>query len=141
MICQRCILPDSYHGIHFDENGVCNICNYYDKKWGQKDDQKSEAELDRIIEHYRARKGRYDCIVPLSGAKDSTYVLYYLKKKSEIMRKFKLPSTKKNFGNTTHGRYYGIEDAANCSTKHPIKKCFTKTSPQIHQKYSEFTTT
>lgn len=84
MICQRCILPDNYDGIHFDENGVCNICNYYDKKWGQKDETKSKAELDRIIEHYRARHGRYDCIVPLSGAKDSTYVLYYLKKEYNL---------------------------------------------------------
>ena len=84
MICQRCILPENYPGIHFDETGVCNVCRYYEKKWEQKDYQKSEKQLQQIIDHYRGKNKKYDCIVPLSGAKDSTYVLYYLKKKYDL---------------------------------------------------------
>jgi len=82
--CQRCILPQNYPGIYFDEAGVCNVCRYYEKKWEQKDYQKSEAKLREIIEHYRGKNKKYDCIVPISGAKDSTYVLYYLKKKYDL---------------------------------------------------------
>jgi len=84
MICQRCILPEDYPGIYFDESGVCNVCNYYDKKWGQKNYEKSEATLRQISEHYRGKNEKYDCIVPISGAKDSTYALYYLKKKHDL---------------------------------------------------------
>jgi len=81
MECQRCILPEDYPEIHFDETGVCNVCRSYEKKWGSKDYEKSEKQLQQTIDHYRGKNKKYDCIVPISGAKDSTYVLYYLKKK------------------------------------------------------------
>lgn len=71
--CTRCILPDTYPGITFNEDGVCNYCQGYapfHKSLGK------EALLE-LLRSAGAKKGEYDCIVPISGGKDSTYILYY----------------------------------------------------------------
>jgi glucosamine--fructose-6-phosphate aminotransferase (isomerizing) len=72
--CAVCILPESFPGITFDENGVCNLCSSYEKI-----SPLGEDELAAVLE--RQKGGRYDCVVPLSGGKDSTYALYYAVKK------------------------------------------------------------
>lgn len=76
-ICTKCVLPESHESIEFDENGVCNICNQAKIKhqsinWGLR-----KQMLIDICEKYR-NKGRYDCIIPFSGGKDSTYQLWYV---------------------------------------------------------------
>lgn len=82
--CSRCILPDDYPNLNFDDRGVCNICKDYDNKWAnwrQKNNLDSKArELERIFAAAKRRKRRYDVLVPLSGGKDSTYALYICKK-------------------------------------------------------------
>jgi len=78
--CSVCILPDTYPGIQFDEQGVCNYCRTPAKKEIYADLKK---KLDRIVASYKG-KGRYDAMVGLSGGKDSTYVAYYLKKEYNL---------------------------------------------------------
>lgn len=73
--CTRCILSDAYPEIEFDNNGVCNHCLKYEK-YSVKGD---EALRDAILAE-RSAESRYDCIVPLSGGRESSYVLYYLRK-------------------------------------------------------------
>lgn len=68
--CIRCVLPETYPGITFDENGVCHLCKSY-----QKPQIKGEEELRRLITSKKGEK--YDCLVTLSGGRDSTYILYY----------------------------------------------------------------
>ncbi|MFW6146832.1 MAG: hypothetical protein ACOC6B_00390 [Thermodesulfobacteriota bacterium] len=76
--CTKCILPDFYPSISFDHRGVCNFC--IEAAQGKAaSSKKSKAELDRLIEKYKGRTGKYDVIVGLSGGKDSSYVAYYLK--------------------------------------------------------------
>ena len=75
--CSRCVLPETHETIVFDEKGVCNICNQHAYKQTVIDWKAKKKELDEIIETYRG-KGDYDCIVPFSGGKDSTWTLYYL---------------------------------------------------------------
>lgn len=75
--CVKCGLPETYETIEFDASGVCNICNqksYRDEaiNWAQR-----KPMLDQLVEEYRG-KNDYDCIVPFSGGKDSTYTLWYL---------------------------------------------------------------
>lgn len=75
--CKACNLPETYETIEFDADGVCNICRQKEFKdsainWGAR-----KAQLDELIEQYRG-KYAYDCIVPFSGGKDSTYTLYQL---------------------------------------------------------------
>ena len=76
--CTRCLLPETHETIVFDDNGVCNICRGQDFKLSM-DWTAKKAALDELIETYRGRH-EYDCIVPFSGGKDSTWTLYYLVK-------------------------------------------------------------
>lgn len=77
--CVTCGLPETHETIAFDADGVCNICRQQEYKKGQIDWAGNKKALDRLIEEYRG-KYDYDCIVPFSGGKDSTWTLYYLVK-------------------------------------------------------------
>jgi len=93
--CRRCVMsnqrPSSYPEfrhtpdrltptLHIDEEGVCDACRYADKKqdidWGAR-----EQELTSLLDRHRREDGRYDCIVPGSGGKDSAYAAHVLKVK------------------------------------------------------------
>jgi len=74
--CARCVLPETHESIIFDETGVCNICKNSVVK-EKIDWQKRKEELRTIVEQYRGKK-EYDCIVPFSGGKDSTFTLWYI---------------------------------------------------------------
>ena len=74
--CQRCILPSTVPGISFNEAGVCNYCQTYVPQ-----SYLGESELCRIIDKAKSKKSTYDCIVPISGGRDSTYVLYLAKRR------------------------------------------------------------
>ncbi len=80
--CQRCLLSANYPGIHFDENGVCTICQEYGKyKNKVKKYFKKREDFDGLLtetKNKRENKGGYDCLLLYSGGKDSTYVLYQL---------------------------------------------------------------
>jgi len=71
--CVRCILPDTYPEIGFDEKGICSFCTDFEMPPLGKD---KEEELKRLVEEARLRQGRYQVIVPISGGKDSAYALY-----------------------------------------------------------------
>ncbi len=76
--CTRCILPSTLDSITFDEDGVCNHCRKYERDfrdWEKIKDRK-ENEFRSILEKAKSLKRPYDCLVPLSGGKDSTYALY-----------------------------------------------------------------
>ncbi len=79
--CTRCILPGNFPNIKFDANGICNYCREWDKKWKDFDYIKSEQKLLTIFEWAKSKKRSYDCLVPFSGGRDSSYVLYLLKKR------------------------------------------------------------
>lgn len=78
--CTRCILPASYPNIGFDDRGVCRVCREHDARFGSIDWADRERRLSRIMDRYRGRgRGRYDCMVPFSGGKDSSYTLWVVK--------------------------------------------------------------
>jgi N-acetyl sugar amidotransferase len=71
--CKKCVMPDTKPDLHLDDEGVCNACRSYEKRkevdWGTR-----HKELLQVLEKYRSRDGsNWDCIVPVSGGKDSTY--------------------------------------------------------------------
>lgn len=78
--CTKCMLPETHETIIFDEQGVCNICRQHEYKKEKIDWQQKEKQLIELIDQYRG-KYDYDCIVPFSGGKDSTFTLYTLVKK------------------------------------------------------------
>jgi N-acetyl sugar amidotransferase len=81
--CTRCVLPETHETIVFDEKGICNICRQHDYKQTTIDWAAKKKELDELIATYQG-KYDYDCIVPFSGGKDSTWTLHYLVKEYGI---------------------------------------------------------
>jgi N-acetyl sugar amidotransferase len=71
--CSRCVMPDTKPDLYIDHEGVCNACRSYEHRkvidW-----ELREAELRQILARYKKTSGNgWDCIVPVSGGKDSTY--------------------------------------------------------------------
>jgi len=77
--CTKCGLPETYETIEFNNFGVCNICLQREHRDESIDWESRKSMFDDIIEQYRG-KHDYDCIIPFSGGKDSTFTLYYLMK-------------------------------------------------------------
>ncbi|MBI3318260.1 MAG: N-acetyl sugar amidotransferase [Candidatus Omnitrophica bacterium] len=95
VFCRKCVMSNQRpcssvefkHGtdqrhrtLHIDEEGVCDACRYAEQKeavrW-----EKREEELLRLLDRARRNDGRYDCVVPGSGGKDSAYAAHVLKYK------------------------------------------------------------
>jgi N-acetyl sugar amidotransferase len=77
--CSACIMDESVPGITFDENGICPFCKIHseiESKFG--DNETTKRNLDLLVEKIKKEgKGKkYDCIVGVSGGRDSTYTLY-----------------------------------------------------------------
>lgn len=71
--CRRCVMPETKPDLFIDEEGVCNACRSYERR-REVDWQKRRHELLQILDRYRSRNGaNYDCIVPVSGGKDSHF--------------------------------------------------------------------
>ena len=66
--------------ITFDEQGRCNACVWAEKK-GILDWDARHKKLEALLDRHRRDDGRFDCLVPVSGGKDGSYVAYQLKHK------------------------------------------------------------
>lgn len=73
--CTRCVLPETYPFIRFDAAGVCNHCN-----GPRRVVPKGADALAAAVERFRRSDGRPDCLVAVSGGRDSIYGLHYMKK-------------------------------------------------------------
>lgn len=69
--CTRCVLPDSKPDLTFDAEGVCNACRNFELRETLDWDARAK-ELEAILAKYRSETS-WDCVVPVSGGKDSTY--------------------------------------------------------------------
>jgi len=71
--CKRCVMPDTKPNLYLDEDGVCNACRSYEKRQ-EIDWNKRLEELKTLLEKYKSKdSSSWDCIIPVSGGKDSTY--------------------------------------------------------------------
>ena len=71
--CKKCLMPSTKPDLHIDEKGVCNACRAYDAR-KEVDWSARKLELEEVLKKYRNQNGsNYDCIVPVSGGKDSTF--------------------------------------------------------------------
>lgn len=77
--CERCLLPETQETITFDKEGICNVCRQHEFKKEKIDWNKRKEDLMKLVEQYKG-KGDYDCIVPYSGGKDSTFTVLYIVK-------------------------------------------------------------
>jgi N-acetyl sugar amidotransferase len=80
--CQRCLYNTTHPlGLVIGSDGICSGCRVHDEKdvldWDER-----WAKLVKIVEPYRSKSGKnYDCIVPVSGANDSHYIVHIVKNK------------------------------------------------------------
>jgi hypothetical protein len=74
--CKKCILPDSFPSIFFID-GVCSFCIDFENK---KHDPKLRGKKDLEMQLVSDSDSKYDCLVPLSGGKDSSFIMFYLVK-------------------------------------------------------------
>lgn len=77
--CKICIADTTIPGISFDLNGVCSLCDFHNKLSNIYPENESsilkfQNQIDKIKEN--SKKNKYDCIIGLSGGRDSTYLLY-----------------------------------------------------------------
>lgn len=71
--CKRCVMPDTKPDLYIDKEGVCNACHSYEHRkkvnW-----EKRKDELMKVLDKFRSKdNSNWDCLVPVSGGKDSTY--------------------------------------------------------------------
>jgi N-acetyl sugar amidotransferase len=71
--CTHCVMPSTKPDLKMDAQGVCNACRNYENR-KEVDWAARRRELEKIFHRYRSKDGsHWDCIVPVSGGKDSTY--------------------------------------------------------------------
>ena len=70
--CKTCVYPDTKPGLEFDKNGICSACNNNELKFSI-DWKARKSQFLELLEKYRSKNdSTYDCIIPVSGGKDST---------------------------------------------------------------------
>lgn len=78
--CSNCLSMSTRPRITFDERGFCNACRWMEKKKNLDWDSR-QKELRSLLDKHRSNSGGFDCMVPVSGGKDGSYVAYNLKHK------------------------------------------------------------
>jgi len=82
--CKKCILDSSFPHVQFDTDGICNYCHNFeimDKKYSISSE--TSKKLTNFFKRCKEKNfhSEYDCILGVSGGRDSSYVLYLLKEK------------------------------------------------------------
>ena len=79
-VCARCLYPENHPlNIIFDDDGVCSGCRIHEEK-DILDWESRSKKLQTILNEYRNHSGNnYDCIIPVSGARDSYFIVHTIK--------------------------------------------------------------
>ena len=78
--CKNCLNMSTRPRISFDKRGWCNACQWMEEKKGI-DWASRQKQLEELILRHKSKTGSFDCIVPVSGGKDGSYVAYTLRHK------------------------------------------------------------
>ncbi len=78
--CKKCVTPNTRPNVFFREDGVCEACHFVASNSGVDWDRRLE-ELRRILDSNRKSVGPWDCIVGVSGGKDSTRQAIWVREK------------------------------------------------------------
>ena len=80
--CTRCVMPETWEGITFDEKGICSVCRATEQSINWNARQKKLKDLLSFFKSYAASSNnKYDCLVGYSGGKDTAYTLWAAVKK------------------------------------------------------------
>ena len=129
--CSRCLYDTSHPlGLEIDDKGICSGCLIHEEKdcldWDHR-----WNELLELVKNYRCKqKVKYDCIVPVSGANDSYYILHIVKNKLNL-----------NPLVVTYNKYFntpiGIKNLANLRTKFDVDVLIQNINPTIVKKITK----
>ena len=86
-VCRRCLYTEAHPlGLVIDSHGICSGCRIHEEKDSLDWNDRFET-LKRIVEPYRNHnKSNYDCIVPVTGANDSHFIVYVVKHKLKLLK-------------------------------------------------------
>lgn len=71
--CIKCVMPHTKPHLQFNDDGVCDACRLFEER-EEVDWNVRKQELIDILDKYRSKNGsNWDCVIPVSGGKDSTY--------------------------------------------------------------------
>lgn len=129
--CKTCNLPSDYPGISFDSNNVCNFCHETHEKVIYPGVDVLKEKINAILAT-SDKDRKYDCVVGLSGGRDSSYLLYVAKKVLNlnvlalcIKNDFMTTEAKNNVVNITKGLgvdlVYLVNDELNVAARKCIK--------------------
>ncbi|MDE5966633.1 MAG: N-acetyl sugar amidotransferase [Lachnospiraceae bacterium] len=105
--CTKCVMPDTRPKITFNAEGVCVACQNHEKK-SKVDWDARFAELRVLCDKYRRkREGEYDCIIAVSGGKDSHYQVHVMK---ELMGMNPLLITVEDFFTMTEAGRHNVQN-------------------------------
>ena len=77
--CRTCVYPETKPDLSLDKDGICEACRYVNVK-DTTDWEARRKELEEIFNDFKSKDGtNYDCVIPVSGGKDSTYQTYVVK--------------------------------------------------------------
>lgn len=79
--CKKCLFPETKPDLFFNEKGICSACIGAEKKDNEIDWNQREKDFFKIVEKFKLKNDEigYDCLIPVSGGKDSTYQAYFMK--------------------------------------------------------------
>lgn len=81
--CKQCLMPSYRPGSFFDEEGVCQACRNYENR-SDVDWEERKQELVLLCDKYRKFDGSYDCLIAVSGGKDSHFLVYTMKSEMKM---------------------------------------------------------
>ncbi|MDH5325763.1 MAG: N-acetyl sugar amidotransferase [Gammaproteobacteria bacterium] len=83
LYCKKCLFPNTKPDLFFDSEGICDACKSAERKHGIEDAidwEQRDKSFKEIISDARSKsRGWYDCVIPVSGGKDSTWQVYAMK--------------------------------------------------------------
>ena len=131
--CKRCLYADTHPlGLTIDDEGICSGCRVHEEKdtldWGER-----WSKLEKLVAPYRSESGEnYDCIVPVSGAHDSHYIVHLVKNKLKL-----------NPLLVTYNKYFntplGIRNLANLRIKFDCDILYQNVNPKSVRKITKST--
>ena len=136
--CKRCLQTNTRPGTRFNEDGICPACKYFEALADIDWDERHE-ELEEIVSFGKANnKSSYDCIIGVSGGKDSLRQALYVKevlKMNPLLVCLSYPPeqiTQRGVDNVTNMIYHGFD----CITINPAPQVWRKL---MHKGFFEYT--
>jgi N-acetyl sugar amidotransferase len=111
--CKKCVMPDTKPGVVLDEDGICQACRHYENR-DMIDWDARWNELEKLCDKYRKKDGYWDCIIAVSGGKDSYFQIHTLKNKLNMNPLLVTANTTFSITETGKHNFFNMCDAFGC---------------------------